>query len=222
MTANKSPLYIGLVGTGGYAREVMPMLQSHAAEMAKLNIKAHLCFVDVNESDPVHGIPVIAEADFLALDGEKQFNIAIADSKLREKIALKYEQAGCSPLNIHPENFINLSENKIARGAIFSPFSCVTADTRIGKYFHCNLYSYVAHDCVIGNFVTFAPKVCCNGNVFIEDHAYIGTGAIIKQGTPENPIVIGAGAVVGMGAVVTKNVAPGAVVIGNPAKPMQK
>jgi acetyltransferase-like isoleucine patch superfamily enzyme len=41
-------------------------------------------------------------------------------------------------------------------------------------------------------------------NIHIEDHAYIGTGAIIKQGTPDKPLVIGKGAVIGMGAVVTK------------------
>jgi acetyltransferase-like isoleucine patch superfamily enzyme len=54
--------------------------------------------------------------------------------------------------------------------------------------------------------------------VVIEDHAYIGTGAIIKQGDPDRPLIIGRGAVVGMGAVVTKSVAPGTTVIGNPAR----
>ena len=75
---------------------------------------------------------------------------------------------------------------------------------------------------MIGDLVTFAPGVKCNGNVTIEDHAYIGTGAIIKQGTPDRPIVIGEGAIVGMGAVVTKSVAAGSVVVGNPAKPLRK
>ena len=93
---------------------------------------------------------------------------------------------------------------------------------RIGKSFHANIYSYVAHDCRIGDFVTFAPKVCCNGNVHIEDHAYIGTGAIIRQGTPERPLVIGEGAVVGMGAVVTRDVPAGVTVVGNPARPLEK
>ena len=54
----------------------------------------------------------------------------------------------------------------------------------------------------------------------IHDHAYIGTGAIIKQGTPDKPVVIGAGAIVGMGAVVTRDGAPHTTVIGNPAKAM--
>jgi acetyltransferase-like isoleucine patch superfamily enzyme len=69
--------------------------------------------------------------------------------------------------------------------------------------------------------VTFAPGVKCNGNVVIEDHAYIGSGAIIKQGQPGVPVVIGRGGVVGMGAVVTKSVPAGATVVGNPARVME-
>ena len=93
---------------------------------------------------------------------------------------------------------------------------------RIGRQFHGNFYSYVAHDCVVGDYVTFAPAVRCLGNVVIEDHAYIGTGAVLRQGTPGNPLVIGRGAVVGMGAIVTKSVPPGVTVVGNPAKPLSK
>ena len=48
--------------------------------------------------------------------------------------------------------------------------------------------------------------------VVIEDDVFIGTRAIILKG-----VRIGKGAVVGAGAVVTRDVAPGAVVAGNPA-----
>ncbi|MCH4272493.1 MAG: acetyltransferase, partial [Kerstersia gyiorum] len=109
----------------------------------------------------------------------------------------------------------------IGSGAILSPFTTITSNAKIGKFFHANIYSYVAHDCVIGDYVTFAPSVKCNGGVIIEDHAYIGTGAVIKQSMPNRPIVIGAGAIVGMGAVVTKSVPAGATVLGNPAKPLR-
>lgn len=70
---------------------------------------------------------------------------------------------------------------------------------------------------MIGDFVTFAPGVRCNGNVRIGDFAYIGAGAMIRQG-----LSIGAGAVVGMGAVVTKNVPEGVIVAGNPARILEK
>ena len=75
---------------------------------------------------------------------------------------------------------------------------------------------------MIGDFVTFAPGVMCNGNVQIENHVYIGAGAILRQGTKSKPLVIGEGAIVGMGAVVTKDVLPNTTVIGNPARILRK
>jgi acetyltransferase-like isoleucine patch superfamily enzyme len=59
----------------------------------------------------------------------------------------------------------------------------------------------------------------CNGHVVVEDHAYMGAGVVIKDGS-NKPVVIGRGAVVGMGAVVTKSVPPGETVVGNPARPL--
>jgi acetyltransferase-like isoleucine patch superfamily enzyme len=119
-------------------------------------------------------------------------------------------------------NAVVMDDVQVGEGAILCPFVTLTSNIRIGRHFHANLYSYVEHDCVIGDFVTFAPAVKCNGNIVIEDHAYIGAGAIIRQGKPGQPLVIGRGGVVGMGAVVTKNVAPGTTVVGNPARPLIK
>ena len=49
--------------------------------------------------------------------------------------------------------------------------------------------------------------------IIIEDYVWIGTGAMILPG-----VTIGRGAVVGARAVVSKSVNAGAVVVGNPAK----
>lgn len=211
-----------IIGAGGFGREVLPLVREHIRIASRDNCR--IVFVDDGSNEAsVNGIEVMTTEEFKETPAaEKFFNIAIGNSKTREKIAENLISAGINPFAITSANSIVLDENKIADGVILCPFTTITSNTKIGKFFHANIYSYVAHDCVIGDFVTFAPGVKCNGNVIIEDHAYIGTGAIIKQGTPEKPIVIGAGAVVGMGAVVTKSVPAGAVMVGNPAKPLRK
>lgn len=52
----------------------------------------------------------------------------------------------------------------------------------------------------------------CEG-IVLDDGCSIGAGAVILPG-----VTIGHGAVVGAGAVVTRDVAPGATVVGNPAR----
>ena len=213
--------YYGLIGAGGFGREVMPLLQSQAAaEVAAGSAEIYFVAEIVEGGPAVNGVKICSLDSFLKLSGDRYFNIAIGDSSVRERIAIRCEAADAKPLSIKASNVIVLAENKVSDGGIFCPFSMVTSNAHIGRYFHANIYSYVAHDCEIGDFVTFAPGVKCNGNVRVEDHAYIGTGAVLKQGTTGNPLVIGRGATVGMGAVVTKDVAPGSVVIGNPARPM--
>ncbi|MEX5354152.1 acetyltransferase [Pseudomonas juntendi] len=209
-----------VVGTGGFAREVMPIAISMLGTQ-KQNYKLVFVAEDTTLNE-INGIPVLSESDFFSISGaEKYFSVAIGDSTLRKKISDRYIEKNISPFSIYASNSVVLSSNHIGEGAIFCPFTTVTSNARIGKFFHSNLYSYVAHDCVIGDYVTFAPGVKCNGGVIIEDNVYVGAGAVIKQGTVKRPIIIGKNSVVGMGAVVTKSVPPDTTVLGNPAKPLR-
>ena len=212
----------GIAGTGGFAREVMPVAAAMLAQSSG-NHDFELVFVtDGSDSSSINGHRVLTERDFFTGSGERFFNIAIANGALREKVAAKFIAGGALPFAIRAPNSIFLGESLIGEGCVFCPFTTVTANAKIGKFFHANLYSYIAHDCVIGDFVTFAPNVLCNGGVVIEDHAYIGAGAIIRQRTAESQIVIGSGAIVGMGAIVTKSVQPFSTVVGNPAAPLER
>ncbi|MCJ9430777.1 acetyltransferase [Kordiimonas marina] len=219
-------ILLGLYGAGGFGREVMPIALDCGAQLKADNPGADVkvCFIETEpQRSEVNGLPVLSEADFLASPQDRKlFNIAFADSKAREVIAERCIAGGAEGYTLTAANATVYGHNEIGEGAILCAYSHVTSNAKIGRFFHANIYSYVAHDCRIGDFVTFAPSVHCNGNVHIHDHAYIGTGAIIKQGSGEKPLIIGEGAIVGMGAVVTKDVPPHTTVIGNPARPFVK
>lgn len=214
----------GIYGASGCGRSLMPV----AIEQLKrdgLYKQAQIVFIDdaLEEEQLVNGYIAMSYQKFRSTEAKsKKVLIAIASSSIREKIANKLATDNIPVWTILADSTIIMDAVEIKEGAALSPFVTIGSNVTIGKCFHANLYSYVEHDCVIGDYVTFAPRVNCNGNIHIHDHAYIGTGAVIKQGTPDKPLIIGEGAIVGMGAVVTKDVPAGTVVVGNPARPLVK
>ena len=209
-------------GASGCGRGVMPLLRQQLAHSGIAS--EQLVFVD-DAPGPSHinGQRLLTWTQFLAVPAAQRHAVlAIANGAVREALARRCEQDGVHAWSVAAANVVQMDDVQVGAGAVLSPFVTLTSNIRIGQHFHANIYSYVEHDCVVGDYVTFAPGVRCNGNVVVEDHAYIGAGAILKQGQPGKPLVIGRGAVVGMGAVVTKSVAPGATVVGNPARLLQK
>lgn len=211
-----------IYGAGGCGRGVMPLARQQLAKNGFSD--SELVFVDDScAPSTINGHRVLSYLDFLNEPaGSRYAVIAIANSMIRKKIANILTRDGVNFWSVFSDNVVVMDDVLMGEGAVISPFVTLTSNIKIGHHFHANLYSYVEHDCVIGDYVTFAPGVKCNGNIFIEDHAYIGAGAVIKQGRPDNPLVIGRGAIIGMGAVVTKSVEPGLTVVGNPAKPVIK
>jgi sugar O-acyltransferase (sialic acid O-acetyltransferase NeuD family) len=212
-----------IFGASGCGRGVLPLvrLQLHADLTAR---RADLVFLDDHlPATVVNGQRVLSYAEWLSEPASsRHINVAIANGQVRQKLVQRCAADGLQFFEARAANVVQMDDVHLGEGAVLSPFVSLTSNIRIGQHFHANIYSYVEHDCVIGDFVTFAPGVMCNGNVHIEDHAYIGAGAVIMQGQPGAPLTIGRGAVVGMGAVVTKSVPPGVTVVGNPARPLIK
>lgn len=210
----------GIYGAGGFGREIMPV----ARRMLEAGGDGafELVFIDDTEGlTSVNGFPVLSFEAFAARPASaRYFNVSVADGAARRRLAGKCLAAGALPFTLSSADRVCYEPNEIGEGAVLCAYTIITANARIGRFFHANLFSYVAHDCVIGDYVTFAPNVACNGNVTVEDDAYVGTGAVIRNGEKGAPIVVGRGAVVGMGAVVTKSVPPGVTVVGNPARPV--
>jgi len=180
--------FYAVYGASGFGREVLPIVRISLVENS---VSAdHLVFIDDGSpSGKLNGHNVMTYKDFLAVESSNKYAaLAISNSSIREKLANRLLDDKVMLLSVSAKNTVIMDNVHIGEGYLLSHFVCLTSNIKIGLCFHGNIYSYVAHDCVIGDFVTFGPNVQCNGNVVIEDHAYIGTGAVIKQGQPNNPL----------------------------------
>ena len=133
-------------------------------------------------------------------------------------------------------SFTNLYGCRIGDGTRIGPFVEVQRGATVGR--RCKIQSHtflcegvtIEDEVFVGHGVMFIndkrPRATnADGELqgaddwellptLVEARASIGSGATILGG-----VRVGTGALVGAGAVVTRDVAPGAVVAGNPARP---
>lgn len=113
---------------------------------------------------------------------------------------------------IHPSSFISPSSS-IGDGCTLLPYSFIMNKATLGNYVHIHFNTAIGHDAIIGDYSSFAPHCIVGGYARIGQKVTCGMGAKILP-----RIIIGDSATIGAGAVVTKDVQPGAVVVGNPAR----
>lgn len=76
---------------------------------------------------------------------------------------------------------------------------------------------HVSHDCKLGRAVHMTTGATMAGSVTIGDFVRLGIGCVLRDG-----ITLGDRVFVGMGAIVIRDVPAGKIVVGNPAKPINR
>jgi acetyltransferase-like isoleucine patch superfamily enzyme len=136
--------------------------------------------------------------------------------------------------NVILHSFVNLYGCQIGDDTRIGPFVEIQKNATIGARCKISSHSFICEgvtiedEVFVGHGVVFIndpdPRATTNGKLQTEADwhvvptrvcraASIGSGAVVLAG-----ISIGAGALVGAGAVVTRDVSPDAVVVGNPAR----
>ena len=130
--------------------------------------------------------------------------------------------------NLEPGGFIEIGDDAILVGPVFMCAERITIGRRVLLSYNVTIADCDFHprdpELRIRDAIANAPggdrdrrPPLVAKPVVIEDDAEVGIGAIILKG-----VRIGAGSRVGAGAVVARDVPPGAVVEGNPARLVEK
>lgn len=201
-----------IIGAGGHGREVLDVVRNQRATSYRF-----LGFVA--DDEPARELMARSEASWLGpvdlleqLDAD--FVVAIGDPTVRAAMHELATSWGKTPATLWHSTSHQAAGVRSGPGTIVLANASVTSNVQLGLHVHINLNASVAHDCRLGDFVTVNPGANINGDVTIHARATVGSGTVIRQG-----VTIGEGAMIGAGSVVVRDVEPGVLVKGVPARP---
>lgn len=172
--------------------------------------------------ESIHGVPILdSNTNLFKKDSLNKMNFAISvgNNKIRVALAEQIRSLGGNiPTLIHPTAVVSKYAS-LAEGVVIHANSVVQADVIVG---HDSVISYnvsVSHTSKIGVACYLAFNSTIGAYVEIHNYVFVGQSAVIVSGKLD---YIGDNSIIGAGSVVIQNVEPNTIVIGNPAKVLEK
>lgn len=207
---NREPIVIW--GASGHARVV-------ADAVRKGDYFSVFGFIDdtaLRKGEDFAGAKVMGGREILptlADHGVNAIHIAIGHCRARMDLATLATDHGLRLRSIvHPSATVALDAT-IGEGTFIAAGALVGAASRVGRVVILNSGCSVDHDCIVEDGAHIGPGVRMGGSAHIGQQAWIGIGATLRDRAS-----VGHGATVGAGAVVVRDVPPGVVAYGVPAR----
>ncbi len=208
-----------VLGGGGHARVLLDCLLLRADS----DIVGLLDADSSRVGSVVYEVPVLGNDELLGAlvrRGVTHFVVGlggVGDNEPRRRLFEVGIGAGLRPLEVRHPSAVVSSRAELGEGCQLLPGCVVNAGAVLGRNVLVNSAAVVEHDCQIGDHVHLATGSRLASTVRMGVGANVGAGATVRQYTS-----IGACAIVGAGAVVVRDVPPGALVVGVPAKVVEK
>lgn len=202
-----------IYGSGGSGRELFDMIDSEPRLSARWE---DLAFID--DTKPAgtcrdHLMFPLDEAPEGFSPEEAEVSIAVGEPAARKLLAERVQERGYRLADIiHPDAIISKYAT-VGNGVIIKAGAVVSCDSVVGDNVWIQSNAVVAHDARVGNHCQISYSAVIAGRTVLEDCVFLGLMCCLRD-----KITIGEGSVVAMGAMVMRDVRPGMVVMGNPAR----
>jgi sugar O-acyltransferase (sialic acid O-acetyltransferase NeuD family) len=205
-----------IAGAGGLARETASAVAAINAVDPQWRLTGFLDDDAALHGTTVSGVPVLGPLSVVHDRPDAAVVVCIANPRNPGVRGLVTGRLGLPADRyatiVHPSASVGAGCS-VGPGSVLLAQTVLTADAALGAHVAVMPQVVLTHDDVVGDFVTIASGVRVSGGVVIGEAAYLGTGALIRES-----LRIGARSIVGMGSVLLRDVPPGEVWAGNPAR----